>query len=246
MTHAGQGESETLRFNDFDALYRGERELTVGDEQINFTVIPWDIGGPQPAIVELEEAGAFTDPVLEAGCGLGENALFLAGRGHHVTAFDAAPAAIEGNRRRATERGSSAEFLVSDATTLDGITGRFRTVLDSALLHCLDEAQRRAYLTALHRVCEPGARLYVLCFSDGMPSGFPGPFTFSEDDVRRTVTDGWTIRELRRVSYISAMTPDTLAAMSPQALLGQRESDFQLDERGRILLPMWQVTAERI
>lgn len=238
MTHASRGESETLRFNDFDALYRGERELTVGDEQINFTVIPWDIGGPQPAIVELEEAGEITDPVLEAGCGLGENALFLARRGHRVTAFDAAPAAIEGNRRKATERDTSVEFLVSDATTLDGITGRFRTVVDSALLHCLDEAQRRAYLTALHRVCEPGARLHILCFSDAMPDGFPGPFTFSENDLRHDIVDGWTIRGLRRVDYISAMTPDTVP--------GELEVDFRRDEQGRILLPMWQVTAERI
>ena len=39
---------------------------------------PWDIPGPQPAIVGLEEAGEIRGSVLDAGCGTGENALYLA------------------------------------------------------------------------------------------------------------------------------------------------------------------------
>ena len=41
---------------------------------------PWDIPGPQPAFVALEEAGAIRGSVLDAGCGTGENALYLASR----------------------------------------------------------------------------------------------------------------------------------------------------------------------
>lgn len=36
---------------------------------------PWDIGRPQPAIVGVAFRGAFTGPVLDAGCGTGENSL---------------------------------------------------------------------------------------------------------------------------------------------------------------------------
>ncbi|HZP89453.1 MAG TPA: hypothetical protein VFC04_00470, partial [Actinomycetota bacterium] len=42
----------------------------------------WDIGRPQPAVVRLEEAGEITGSVIDLGCGTGENALFLASRGH--------------------------------------------------------------------------------------------------------------------------------------------------------------------
>ena len=49
---------------------------------------PWDIVGPQPAIVWREEAGAIRGSVLDAGCGTGENARYLASRGHEVWGID--------------------------------------------------------------------------------------------------------------------------------------------------------------
>ena len=47
---------------------------------------PWDIGRPQRALVEV--ADRIAGSVLDAGCGTGENALFLAARGHKVTGID--------------------------------------------------------------------------------------------------------------------------------------------------------------
>ena len=56
---------------------------------------PWDIPGRQPAFVGLEEAGLIRGSVLDAGCGTGENALYLASRGHEVWGLDFIPVAIE-------------------------------------------------------------------------------------------------------------------------------------------------------
>ena len=56
---------------------------------------PWDIPRPQPVFVRLEDAGAITGSVLDVGCGTGENALFLASRGHEVLGLDFVPVAIE-------------------------------------------------------------------------------------------------------------------------------------------------------
>ena len=40
---------------------------------------PWDIGRPQPAIVHLVSGGGFVaGPVLDVGCGTGENTLHIA------------------------------------------------------------------------------------------------------------------------------------------------------------------------
>ena len=61
---------------------------------------PWDIPGPQPAYVALEEAGKIRGSVLDAGCGTGENAMFLASRGHEVWGLDFVPVAIERARPR--------------------------------------------------------------------------------------------------------------------------------------------------
>ena len=52
----------------------------------------WDIGTPQPAIVALADAGLIRSPVLDVGCGTGENALLLrsvtlAGGALHLLCF---------------------------------------------------------------------------------------------------------------------------------------------------------------
>ncbi len=55
---------------------------------------PRDVGGPQPDIVRLAEEGEIVGDVLDAGCGTGENALYLAALGRRVMGVDAAPSAI--------------------------------------------------------------------------------------------------------------------------------------------------------
>lgn len=106
--------------------------------------IPWDIAAPQPAIVEWEAAGRFTGDVLDIGCGLGDNATYLAARGHTVTGLDATPAAIDLARERAGD--STVTFAVADAFALPA--GRYDTILDCALYHCVPEDRRREYATA--------------------------------------------------------------------------------------------------
>ncbi len=64
----------------FDSAYRGTP--------------PWDIGRPQRELVKLEESGAIVGDVLDAGCGTGENSLFLASRGHKVLGVDSSERAI--------------------------------------------------------------------------------------------------------------------------------------------------------
>jgi hypothetical protein len=36
---------------------------------------PWDIGRPQPAIVRVVDAGDLQEPVLDSGCGSGDQDL---------------------------------------------------------------------------------------------------------------------------------------------------------------------------
>ncbi len=45
---------------------------------------PWDIGRPQKEFIRLAEEGEISGKVLDAGCGMGEHALYLAGLGLDV------------------------------------------------------------------------------------------------------------------------------------------------------------------
>src|SRR5947209_17820285 len=71
---------------------------------------PWDIGQPQPAIVRLASAVSLSGPVLDAGCGTGENALHLASLGRSVTGGDVAEAALKIARAQAREPGMRGEL----------------------------------------------------------------------------------------------------------------------------------------
>src|SRR5437763_15307523 len=66
---------------------------------------PWDVGVPQPAVVRLAAAGAFSGAVLDAGCGTGEDALHLAARGLSVLGIDVAETALASARGQAHQRG---------------------------------------------------------------------------------------------------------------------------------------------
>jgi SAM-dependent methyltransferase len=72
---------------------------------------PWDIGRPQPAIMRLASEGGFAGPVLDAGCGTGENALLVAALGWSVLGVDVADTALAIARRRLATAGSRLSLL---------------------------------------------------------------------------------------------------------------------------------------
>jgi SAM-dependent methyltransferase len=143
---------------------------------------PWDVGRPQPAIVQLGGDGAFSGAVLDAGCGTGENALHVASLGLHVLGVDVAETAVSMAREKAAHRGLDADFVVGDALHLDRLGRAFETVLDCGLFHTFDGDEQRDYVAALASVTSRGGNLYVLCFSDFGPG--TGPHPVSQEELR--------------------------------------------------------------
>jgi SAM-dependent methyltransferase len=115
---------------------------------------PWEKGRPSSDPL-VAVADRVVGPVLDAGCGTGENALFFAARGLRVTGIDFVEEAIRRARGKATERGLTAEFLVKDALTLGDWGERFASVIDSGLFHVFTDEQRARYVAGLAHVTEP-------------------------------------------------------------------------------------------
>jgi SAM-dependent methyltransferase len=149
---------------------------------------PWDIGKPQPVLAAV--ADQVRGPVLDAGCGTGEHALFFAARGLRVVGIDFVEEATRRARAKAAERGLAVEFLVKDATTLGDWGERFASVIDCGLFHVFSDADRRRYAAGLSRVVEPGGRLFLVCFSDDEP-GTDGPRRVSRRELYEAFADGW-------------------------------------------------------
>ncbi|MFB8278873.1 class I SAM-dependent methyltransferase [Nocardia colli] len=223
---------------DFEQAYQGGTIV----EGLAMDRLPWEIGRPQPLLVEFEQAGRITGDVLDIGCGPGDTTIYLAGLGYQVTGLDFAPTAIEKARAKAAESGVTASFAVADATVLTGYDGRFDTVVSSALAHCLDPEQRKAHVAALVRVMRPGARLIQFCFSAADFSETYAPYSIGEDELRATFrAPDWNLTELRN---------DKLTAIKPspefKAVMDRSGAKLQFDAEGSMLLPIWVVEAERV
>jgi len=166
---------------------------------------PWDTGEPQSALVRLAEAGEIEGRVLDAGCGTGTEALYLAEQGHEVTGVDFSEQAIERAGEKSRERDLDADFRVGDALDLghdpDGDLGRFDTVVDVGLFHALEEDQRGEYADSLADVLAAGGRAFVLSFAEGAPDDW-GPHPVADADVREAFAGGeWRVRELREEPF---------------------------------------------
>ncbi|MFF9335606.1 class I SAM-dependent methyltransferase [Streptomyces albogriseolus] len=227
----------TLDNLNLEAVYEGYREDTP-----DALPTPWDIGRAQSALVELEEAGQIKGEVIDVGCGLGDNAIFLASRGYRTTGVDGSANAIDECRKRAAAQGLDVDFAVADAASLDGFENRFDTVVDSALYHCLNEENQRNYVAALHRATRPGAKLHLFCFSKELPPAFPVLQRISEQNLRETVGKLWNITSLKPASYDTSLTPEILGQLTGKP----PRTGLDLDKEGRILSQVWQLTADRI
>jgi SAM-dependent methyltransferase len=162
------------------------------DESYRNGLAPWDLGRPQPAIVRLAERGAFAGTVLDAGCGTGEHALFLAARGHETVGVDVAATAIEQARHKAATRHVAAEFLIADALQLGCLGRTFDSVLDVGLFHTFDDQERRAYVDSLASVTQAGSLLHLLCFSEATPGDF-GPRRVTQAELRSAYATDWKV-----------------------------------------------------
>ena len=172
---------------------------------------PWDIGRPQKEFVQLEEAGEIVGSVLDVGCGTGENALFLAAKGHDVWGVDFTPVAIEKARYKATERNLDVTFLTRNALELRTLGRTFDTVIDSGLFHALNDEERPRFVTSLASVLHRYGTYFMLCFSELEPGSY-GPRRVTQSDIRNEFDRTWHINYIRPAQMESRRLIDGIRA----------------------------------
>jgi SAM-dependent methyltransferase len=190
---AGQSLSANPRTaGEFDAFYAGTP--------------PWEIGRAQAAFRRLAESGLLTGRVLDVGCGTGEHALMCAGLGLRSTGIDAAPTAIRLARQKARERGLDVRFMVWDALDLGTLGEQYDTVIDSGLFHSFEDDDRALLVASLRAATVPGARYYLLCFTDQQPGEW-GPRRVSQDEIQASFADGWHVDSIEAATFEVALGP---------------------------------------
>jgi len=170
-------------------------------------VPPWDIGRPQAEVVRLVENGHIGHRVLDVGCGTGDNAIYLALRGHDVLGIDVIPAAIERAKARAADRQASPQFEIQDALAISVLGKSFDTVIDSGVYHVFSDADRKIYERGLRAVLRPNGSCHVLCFSE-KETREGGPRRVTQKELRETFAEGWQIEAITPARYEVALFPD--------------------------------------
>jgi 2-polyprenyl-3-methyl-5-hydroxy-6-metoxy-1,4-benzoquinol methylase len=161
---------------------------------------PWEIGVPQPRVLEIIETGGLRGDVLDVGCGTGENALSIAGAGHRVHGVDLVPRAIELATRKAERWGvTGATFEVADVRSL-ALGRRWGTILDAGVIHAFSDEDRARYVSALADHLAPGGILHIVCFSDAQDG--IGPRRISQAEIGDVFGGpAWSLRDIVPCTY---------------------------------------------
>jgi SAM-dependent methyltransferase len=180
-------------------------------EEAYLSLPPWDIGRPQGEIIRLAEEGEIRGAVLDAGCGTGENALFLANLGYEVTGIDAVGAAIRKANEKSRGRRVPAVFLEWDALEISGLGKRFDTVIDCGLFHVFSDEERPLYVAGLSSILVPGGTFRMLCFNEMEPGDW-GPRRVTQNEIREVFARGWRVASIREARFETNLGPEGCGA----------------------------------
>ncbi|MEJ8573360.1 class I SAM-dependent methyltransferase [Microbaculum marinum] len=161
----------------FDELYRD-----AGEDAGN---VPWSRSGPHPGLAHwAASAPEHGGSAIDVGCGLGDNAEYLAELGYETTAFDLSETAIAWARRRFPR--SPVAYAVADLFDLPTAwIGAFHFVDEIYTLQALPEDMRQNALANIAKLAAPGGRILVVCIASddaGRTDGPPWPLARSEID----------------------------------------------------------------
>lgn len=164
--------------------------------------VPWDHGQPAPMLVRwaagLSGAGR---RAIVVGCGLGEDAEFVAGLGFTTVAFDVAPNAIAQARQRFPE--STVDYRTADLLALPAEWRHgFDLVVENFTVQSLPEALHARASAAIAGLVAPGGTLIVhasLAADDDAPSRESPPWPLRRAEVEAFAVDGLVIRSIAEV-----------------------------------------------
>jgi SAM-dependent methyltransferase len=178
-------------------------EQVYADAAAGKTSVPWDRGRPNELLVQWA-SGQYRDGPLRAadgaralvvGCGLGEDAEYVARLGFATTAFDIAPTAIAAARSRFP--GSPVDYQVADLLEPPHRWSQaFELVVESITVQALPDPPRAAALARLGEFVAPGGTLIVIARRREPGAADSGPpWSLTRPEIDSIATGG-----LRQVS----------------------------------------------
>jgi len=182
--------------------------------------IPWNVETPPQLLVELVDSGKVQPcKAIDLGCGAGNYAIYLAGRGFEVTGVDFSSKAIKIAKENTKRKETNCNFFVADVINeLHKVNQTWDFAYDWGLLHHIFPQQRKKYIQNIRRILNPKGKYLSVCFSEN-DKGFGGSGKYrktpigsvlyfsSEGELRKLFGTCFVIVELRTVEISGKFQP---------------------------------------
>lgn len=147
--------------------------------------VPWADRVPNPHVIAALADAPRSGRALVIGCGLGDDAEYMASLGYPTVAFDVSPTAVEAARRRFPE--STVDYAVADLLSPpDAWAGAFDLVIEVYTLQVLTGPARETAIEQAARLVAPGGHLLVVARArdeEDDPGAMPWPLTRAEIEL---------------------------------------------------------------
>jgi len=185
--------------------------------------IPWNIETPPKALVELVESGRVNPcKTIDLGCGTGNYAIYLSGKGFEVTGIDISQTAVNIACENAKKKGIKCSFIAADILgDLYKVKETFDFAYDWELLHHIFPEKRAKYIKNVSGILNPGGKYLSVCFSEKDPQfGGTGKYRetplgtvlyfSSENEMRSLFETSFKIIELKTIEISGKTAPHSV------------------------------------
>lgn len=157
---------------------------------------------PNTTITEFEHLLHMQAKVLEAGCGEGQNAVYLALKGYQVDAFDLSEHGIAKLKRRCEQSNAQVNAFVADLTTYQ-FKQYYDMILCFGTLHFVDKDGWKRFISNAKEYTNIGGIHVMQIFTDAVPASediAPFAIGLAKDGEMKELYTDWDILQFK--SYV--------------------------------------------
>jgi len=147
--------------------------------------------------------------VLDAGCGMGTDLLYMAGKKIRAAGIDISHKGLIRAKNRFISKKLSIPLIQSNILMLPFNDATFDFINDRGCFHHIERGKRRQYASETGRVLKPGGHLLLRCFSEKYFRSGGAGYILTEKDIRDTFSMHFQIDQVTDfVSIVDSIPVD--------------------------------------